>query len=79
MYHVVKACVAFPETLKPWRTIALSVQVAAELGDDDHGVTERESFFLSQQSQHLTLTRINRNRPAEPSYAERSGRGRMAG
>jgi hypothetical protein len=37
--------IAFPETLKPGRTITLAIQVTAETGDGDEGVPERESFF----------------------------------
>ncbi len=45
LHHVVKARIAFPQTLESGIAIALSIQVAPELGDENDGFTKCESFF----------------------------------
>ena len=41
-----EAGIASPQTFKSGRAIALSIQVTAESGDGDQGVTEREGIFF---------------------------------
>lgn len=44
-HHVVETSVAFPQALESRMTVAFAIHESPQLGDGDHGFTERELLF----------------------------------